>query len=1170
MDQSYSDSDVTLSPSQILERLQVLRQLQLLQRGKLQKQRLEYHDSPEITSSITEIVSHFSNSTSYNTFRSLLQSTEASNEVYAESELAGGNLSNLSKKDNIHINMDGVAALNLSNASEPPDTPISARSSARKHSENEKSCTSDINTFNKKQISLDEMPILSPKKDFETLVIEKLNNEIGETKVIPKPKTSVLQKKAFLKRGEGMARFGLQKKNLVIQNTKSLPWRKNTNLSNNVKKGKPIENKTKPVVDNKNNNVQVEILVDKPKNISPLSKTNLPTLKKTNSGKSNVELQKSDIKEAKQLVRSENPATCVTNSKSSPKLNYNTSDNGFAKGKQSSVYNKEKTWATVLTKEQDDLLRQLKQSSYYKNFVSPVKSIASDISRDDNSKLQQERETAEQNMFELLENKVSNESFNINNSFLSRFLRQNSLECSGESTPIIMQKCLSKNPNLMHLLPEIKVDKSEMTCTDVESCYSECSDCNDNCSSVSECCSCKTSSNISYQTNKNKEGCIRKNEDLIIDKEKESHKDVNKTADNEVLNNNMVEMNAKLVATSELLKDRLRELEDEIETFRKENANLNKMREDIELERQKFYEEKSLIEQKFNEEKILSEYYLAEEKEKLSKQKQMYERYVKDMRGRLNKKEKDEVINLKKEIVDLKEEIRSKDAKSTSTIARLRNQLKIMEKEKKNFEDEIEKLKKENRRIQHSNDISRRLTNIKYLEEINKKLNNMTSRDAHSDIVYDPDMKYKAYEIERQSRTRKNLPANKGTIRPRAKSVPNLKVTSRYAKYFSQKDSLSEKEKNRTFHNEHVQIYSNSSNNDISNSDEENNYDDYENKTSDSEISNNLEKIYNTRFKSVSPLSKSHENFDQPDNNDFFLRKGTSARSLSKHSISPNRTNYDSSKSAPNVNLRNTLSSRNSNSSKSPSSIYQENYEQQECRRSKSPVSILSNKSSSSQKCGTVINKETYLNLNMIPSPEPTVSKSSLTKTNLNPTEVRKPDGTKEIRFPNGNIKIISADGKYSKFVYYNGDVKENFYNEGRIKYYYAETKTFHTTHPDGLEVLEFPDGQVEKRYRDGSTEIRLPNGSIRYFDPKNEHVREEWRFPDGAALTVSANGEKRIVFANGQIEVHAKEHKRREFPDGTVKLVYNDGTSETRYSSGRVRIKDKHGNLLMDSATRQ
>lgn len=91
-------------------------------------------------------------------------------------------------------------------------------------------------------------------------------------------------------------------------------------------------------------------------------------------------------------------------------------------------------------------------------------------------------------------------------------------------------------------------------------------------------------------------------------------------------------------------------------------------------------------------------------------------------------------------------------------------------------------------------------------------------------------------------------------------------------------------------------------------------------------------------------------------------------------------------------------------------------------------------------------------------SPEPSNSKTSLTKTSMNPTEIRKFDGSRELRFPNGNLKHISADGKYTKFVYYNGDIKENFLTDGKIKYYYAETKTFHTTHADGLEVLEFPE----------------------------------------------------------------------------------------------------------------
>lgn len=131
------------------------------------------------------------------------------------------------------------------------------------------------------------------------------------------------------------------------------------------------------------------------------------------------------------------------------------------KGKHPLLGNKGKTWAAVLTKEQDDFLRQLKQSDYYKNFTSPAKSVLSDISCDENlMRLKQNREMAEQNMFELLEDKVNHESFDIDSSFIGRFINRNmnglkssDLECSGESTPLIMQKCLANNPKLMSIFP---------------------------------------------------------------------------------------------------------------------------------------------------------------------------------------------------------------------------------------------------------------------------------------------------------------------------------------------------------------------------------------------------------------------------------------------------------------------------------------------------------------------------------------------------------------------------------------------------------------------------------------------------------------------------------------------------------------------------------------------
>ncbi|CAB3246156.1 unnamed protein product [Arctia plantaginis] len=1210
MDDVHSDNDVSLSPSQILERLQVLRQLQLMQRGKLQKQRLQCKESSESSSSFTEIVSHFSNSTSYNTFRSLLQSSSDIS-VEGTSRLNTNDSQKVQERDLI----EGVSVLNLSQESEfIVSSPLSSRSRASVASKGlessreyekipvrdsspkgtpRKSTISPVigkssNGISKKQISLEDMPILSPKKDFESLLVEKLQTENSVSKSTISTVKSTLperSKKPFLKRGEGIARFGLKNNALVIQSTKSLPWKRKSVQNKSFES--PLKQNIKELRHKLQHNpsdlidqllvpeVKVDTLTRKHKEKQNINKTEKVSCQE--SSQSNICEKLQTVSNSENKSNENGPTTSkIQPLKAVQKIE-------FSKNTHPQLNKNGKTWAAVLTKEQNDFLMQLKQSDYYKNFSSPTKSEVSDASCNDTMmRLRQERESAEQHMFELLENKVNNESFNLENSFFNRFLRRNNLEYSGESTPLVMHKCLSENPNLMHVLSGLTAKKrNENSHSDAETCCSTCTDsCSDAGSSVS-CCSCKTVERTTNSTLNFTEGPERKkkvsefknNKRQVNQKEVDNKTDANVTMkETDVMKAEMAEMNAKLIATSELLKERLSELEDEIETFRKENANLAKLREEIDLDRQKFYEEKSAFEQKLNEEKVLSEYYLAEEKEKLLKQKQMYDRYVKEMRGRLNKKDKDEVINLKKEINDLKEEIRIKDAKSTSTIARLRNQIKIMEKEKKDLQDEVEKLKKLNKRIQHSNEVTRRLTNIKYLEEINKKLNNMASKDTRSEVNVDPNIKYKAYEIERQSRIRKVEPVTRETIRPlkRAKSVPNLNVTSRYAKYFSQRDTASQINQNKLLD---IENYLESDDDKLDVDDEIASHDSNKEDTATNDEDNYLEKMYLERFKSNSPKSNrsscSSSNYDHiltdkpqlSDNmKDFFIPKPKSNSLRKSKSPRTKSPSYNSSQNQSKSPVSITMS-KSPNFESNSNNTYDWNQSQ---KNSKSPNSTFNH---SSLRSATVIHNSQYGNAQMAVSPEPIVSRTSLTKTTMNPTEYKKSDGSTELRFPNGNVKYISADGKHSKFMYYNGDVKENFYNEGRIKYFYAETKTYHTTHADGLEVLEFPDGQVEKRYKDGSSEIRLPNGSIRYFDPKNEHVREEWRFPDGAALTVSANGERRIVFSNGQIEVHAKDHKRREFPDGTVKLVYNDGTSETRYASGRVRIKDKHGSLIMDSA---
>lgn len=84
-------------------------------------------------------------------------------------------------------------------------------------------------------------------------------------------------------------------------------------------------------------------------------------------------------------------------------------------------------------------------------------------------------------------------------------------------------------------------------------------------------------------------------------------------------------------------------------------------------------------------------------------------------------------------------------------------------------------------------------------------------------------------------------------------------------------------------------------------------------------------------------------------------------------------------------------------------------------------------------------------------------SGSTSTAANALKRVIENPDGSKDIWYPNGNLKKISSDSMLVRMLYYNRDIKETNIAEGTIKYYYAETNTWHTTYTNGLEILEFP-----------------------------------------------------------------------------------------------------------------
>jgi hypothetical protein len=163
-----------------------------------------------------------------------------------------------------------------------------------------------------------------------------------------------------------------------------------------------------------------------------------------------------------------------------------------------------------------------------------------------------------------------------------------------------------------------------------------------------------------------------------------------------------------------------------------------------------------------------------------------------------------------------------------------------------------------------------------------------------------------------------------------------------------------------------------------------------------------------------------------------------------------------------------------------------------------------------------------------------------------------KPDQSKQIVFPNGSKQDISADGKHIRVQFYNGDYKEKF-SDGRCMYKYASTNTMETEYPDGTRICEFPNGQIEKHLPDGRQEHILPDKT------KNIYLT------DGTIISVKSNGEKFIQHPNQTKEVHTDTYKRKLFPNGSILTVFNTGEQEVRYANGKVKIKDAHGNIILE-----
>ncbi|XP_071180159.1 centrosomal P4.1-associated protein-like isoform X1 [Mytilus edulis] len=145
---------------------------------------------------------------------------------------------------------------------------------------------------------------------------------------------------------------------------------------------------------------------------------------------------------------------------------------------------------------------------------------------------------------------------------------------------------------------------------------------------------------------------------------------------------------------SKVLREKLAELEKEIEKFRSENVNLDKLRKEREEGLSRLKKEITDFEKEKNKELIRIQDYKTEEMKKLKHEKKMFEKYQKAARDIPNKKEREEIEMLKNQMTDLQEEMKRKETRWTSSNSRLRSKIEQLEQENSELKEEIKLMEK--------------------------------------------------------------------------------------------------------------------------------------------------------------------------------------------------------------------------------------------------------------------------------------------------------------------------------------------------------------------------------------------------------------------------------------------------------------------------------------------
>lgn len=520
---------------------------------------------------------------------------------------------------------------------------------------------------------------------------------------------------------------------------------------------------------------------------------------------------------------------------------------------------------------------------------------------------------------------------------------------------------------------------------------------------------------------------------------------------------------------SELLKNRLLELEREIDIFRKENAALSQQRQKLHDDHRQLQAELKMKAENLDQDRNQMERGIQEEKKRIAREKAALENRLRDAREKSleTKKERQQVQNLREQLEQLREEMNEKENRWQAAQARQRSQIRVSQMENVKLKQEIKRLqetKRGNVKLTRSTNAS----NTQAIHRINKQL------DSHRGALQNCESRL----LDEQVQTiidvdKKNHDTNNIIVYESSRKSNESTSNKRYLyENLLQEASIE-------YHDDDVELANNSENTEKTNvakiADAEN----------DLQITRDFGKIEISTEQvpapTIEPLKETNlaKNYDKSPQ---IIQRPN--EKLHSHTTQGSYQQF----------IHQVIESRNAAKQQINSGFkqYQQNYpdekkylyDQVRTQRATVPDNGVVNKT-----------KETKLSIpgenrsklvfpsdpeltpreghekqlpqppeNITPRPDlihvshlsniPIQNEQSPVKVNIR--EVNHPDGHTEYWYPNGNVKRVYPDRNITKMIYYNGDVRETN-TDGCVKYFYAATNTWHTTHPDGFEVLEFP-----------------------------------------------------------------------------------------------------------------